>query len=283
MDKILSYETFLDQYYSVNYSAKESVKDDNLIDDDDISDPKLKLQKKLIESMFLKSDEDENVKKKEVDSISISDLGRKLSKKIKDLDKESEIESISITYERMEYRSAELTVEEQEVAEAEPLILDLNGNGLELTDIRKGEGVSFDITGDGVKESVSWAKASDGFLVYDRNGNGTIDSGKELFGDQHGALNGFEELSKFDSDENGTIDKNDTIYKDLSVWQDLNQNGISEENELSSLKDMNIEEISLNHDNRSERISGNRVEGYSTYTQKSVEREVGEVYLNYIV
>lgn len=284
----LSYENFLDQYFSVNYSLKENVKKEAVSDEDELKDPKLELQKKLIESMFLKDKVDgENDNKKTEnkvkDSADISELGKELSAKLKSIKDVDEIESISITYERMEYRSLEISSENQQVAEAEPLILDLNGNGLELTDVRKGDGVSFDITGDGLKETVSWAKASDGFLVYDRNRNGTIDSGKELFGDQHGAANGFEELAKFDSDQNGVINDKDTIYKDLSVWQDKNQNGISEESELTSLKELNISEISLDNDGRSERVAGNRVEGYSSYTRESVKREVGEVFLNYLV
>lgn len=283
MDKIFTYESFLDQYYSMRFSSKEDEQGTEVLEDDDISDPKLRLQKKLIESMFLESNEDDKKSKKEIDSIEISDLGKKLSKAIKDIKKTDEIESVSITYEKMEYRSIDISVEEQQVQEAEPLILDLDGNGLDLTDVRNGEGVNFDITGDGTKENVSWVKSSDGFLVYDRNGNGTIDSGRELFGDQHGALNGFEELAKFDSDDNGVIDNNDSIYSDLSVWQDLNQNGISEENELNSLENMKIGEISLDNDGRSERVAGNRVEGYSSYTQESVKREVGEVFLNYLV
>lgn len=281
MDKIFSYQSFLNQYYSVDYSLKENVDEDSVLEDDDISDPKLKLQKKLIESMFLKNEEEK--KSKSEDKVEISDLGKKLSEESKEIDTPDEIESISITYERFEYRQTEIAVQEQQVAEAEPLVLDLNGNGLELTDIRKGEGVSFDITGNGVKEEVSWAKATDGFLVYDRNGNGNIDSGKELFGDQHGAANGFEELSKFDSDSNGVIDKEDSIYNELKVWQDLNQNGVSEENELKSLNDLKIDEISLENDGRSERLAGNRIEGYSNYTQDSVKKEIGEVFLNYLV
>ena len=82
----------------------------------------------------------------------------------------------------------------------------------------------FDITGDGRQDQVSWVAPSDGFLVYDRNGNGYIDSGKELFGDQHGASNGFEELAKFDGDGNGIIDDNDDIFDNLRVWQDHNGN-----------------------------------------------------------
>lgn len=283
MDKIFAYQSFLDQYYSINYSNNKDEENDSLLDDDEISNPKLKLQKKLIESMFLKIDEEDENKKSEIDSIDISDLGKKLSRAATKSSKNKQIENVSITYERLEYRSVEINIEEQQVQEAEPLILDLDGDGLDLTDVRNGDGVNFDITGDGKMENVSWAKADDGFLVYDRNGNGTIDSGKELFGDQHGALNGFEELAKFDNDNNNVINKDDSIYDSLKVWQDYNQNGVSESNELTSLKDMNITEITLEHNGKSERISGNRVEGYSNYTQDSIKREVGEVFLNYLV
>lgn len=278
----LTYESFLDEYFSVKYATNKENEDSDSILDDEISDPKLKLQKELIKSMFLKSHEESEEDSKKLDRVNLSDLGKKLSNALQKLELEENVEEITITYEKLEYQSIEVT-QQGNVEEAEPLILDLNGNGLELSDVRDGDGVKFDITGDGVQEKVSWAKANDGFLVYDRNKNNVIDSGKELFGDQHGAKNGFEELAKFDSDSNGTINDDDEIYSELKVWQDRNQNGYSEESELSSLKDLKISEISLNHDNTRERIAGNRVEGYSTYTHDSVEKAVGEVFLNYLV
>jgi len=192
---------------------------------------------------------------------------------------ENEFEQFEFTYERVAYLRIEQS--EIQVEEAEPLVIDLNGNGIELTDVRRGEGVSFDITGDGKTEQVSWVSPDDGLLVYDRNGNGVIDSGKELFGDQHGAADGFEELAKFDSDKNGTIDTKDSVFSSLRIWQDRNQNGYSEANELKSLDDYGIETIDLEEDNSKEVIAGNRVEGYSEYHTAQSSGRIGEVYFNY--
>ncbi len=169
-----------------------------------------------------------------------------------------------------------------EVQEAEPLVLDLDGDGLDLTDVRKGEYAVFDITGDGKKENVSWVRPDDGFLAYDRNGNGTIDSGKELFGDQHGAKNGFEELARFDDNNDGVMDSSDSVFNDLRVWSDKNSDGVSQAEELGSLSSYGIDRISLKPDSTSHRVAGNRVEGYSDYSMAGITRKAGEVFLNYI-
>lgn len=114
-----------------------------------------------------------------------------------------------------------------------PLILDLNSDGKDLTDVENG--VKFDLDADGIIEKTSWTGIQldfdDAFLVLDRNNNGLIDDGKELFGDQHGAENGFDELAKFDVPENGgngdrIINKNDKVYNELQLWVDHNKNGI---------------------------------------------------------
>lgn len=186
---------------------------------------------------------------------------------------------LEVSYERVDYAR----VEQTQVQEAEPLVLDLDGDGLELTDVREGEGVRFDITGNGVRETVSWVAPDDGFLAYDRNGSGLIDSGRELFGDQHGAANGFEELATFDADGNGSIDEADPIYKDLRVWRDLNRNGTSESNELTGMSEHGISSLDLTPDGTRERIAGNRIEGYGAYhTSSREDGKVGEVFLNYL-
>ncbi len=93
--------------------------------------------------------------------------------------------------------------------------------------------------------------SEDGFLVLDRNGNGKIDDGGELFGDQvelsNGvtSISGFEALADLDTNKDGIIDKNDAAWNNLQVWVDANQNGISEQGELKSLNDLGIESISL--------------------------------------
>lgn len=244
--------------------------------------PKLKVQKEIIESLFQKENDEEIKKSKDLDSVTLSVESLELYKR--DYTHASyslNSATVEFTYERIEYLKVE--TEELEIAEAEPLVFDLNGNGLELTDVRKGEGVHFDITGDGHKEDVSWVSPGDGLLSLDRNGNGIIDSGKELFGDQHGAQDGFEELAKFDNDGNGAIDKNDAVFDKLILWQDYNQNGQSESNELGSLSQYGISHISLNKDTTRAIIAGNRVEGYAHYQNQRGKGAVGEVFFNYRV
>lgn len=130
------------------------------------------------------------------------------------------------------------------VQQADPLVLDLNGNGIELTSHR--DGARFDLPGNGHAVNTAFVTGGDAFLAIDRNGNGLIDSGKELFGDQNGARNGFEELRKLDADGNGVIDRRDPDFHRLLLWRD-NGNGVTEPGELISLADAGIESISLNY------------------------------------
>lgn len=253
----------------------------------EISDPNLAIQKRLIETMFSQDEKDDksllnNKEEKKSDTITISVSALELyERKYGHIVYENDFERLEIEFEQVKF----LRVEESQtqVQEAEPLILDLNGNGIELTDVRRGDGVFFDITGDGKPEQVSWVSANDGMLVYDRNGNGKIDSGKELFGDQHGAKDGFEELSKFDTDKNNAINKKDPIYQKLKIWQDLNQNGFSEVVELKSIARYGIDSIDLQKDNTRSTIAGNRVEGYASYHYGTDSGKVGEVFFNYLV
>lgn len=103
----------------------------------------------------------------------------------------------------------------QPVQQTDPLVLDLAGNGFTTRGL--DDAVRFDLTGDGRPESISAPKGDDALLALDRNGNGRIDSGKELFGDQHGASNGFAELSKYDDNRDGRIDQQDSVFEQLSL------------------------------------------------------------------
>ncbi len=129
--------------------------------------------------------------------------------------------------------------------QADPLIVDLDGDGFDLVDTKNG--VMFDIDGDGKKELTSWITGDDAFLALDRNLNGKIDNGKELFGDQNGALNGFLELSKLDWDKNGILNFKDPMFKKLLLFRDLNGNGKSEKGELIPLYKAGISSINLNY------------------------------------
>ncbi len=101
---------------------------------------------------------------------------------------------------------------QEDVICTDPLVINLEGNNAELTDQK----FLFDIDGDGNKESISRLQKGSGYLAYDKNGNGIIDDGNELFGAKTG--NGFAELAEYDADGNGWIDENDPIFDKLKIW-----------------------------------------------------------------
>jgi hypothetical protein len=94
----------------------------------------------------------------------------------------------------------------------DPLAINFAGNAAELSDMR----VSFDLDGDGRKEEISFLGQGSGFLALDRNGDGIVNNGLELFGPASGR--GFSELARLDGDANGWLDENDPRHADLRVW-----------------------------------------------------------------
>ncbi|MCA3033073.1 MAG: hypothetical protein ING21_08410 [Burkholderiales bacterium] len=134
----------------------------------------------------------------------------------------------------------------------DPLVLDLDGDGIETTSTRDGTVILFDHDADGVKTGTGWVKPDDGWLVLDRNGNGTIDSGRELFGvdtlKSNGQLatDGFDALKDLDANQDGKIDATDSVFASLRIWRDLNQDGISQANELTTLAANSITGIGVN-------------------------------------
>ncbi|GHV56016.1 hypothetical protein FACS1894216_19510 [Synergistales bacterium] len=129
----------------------------------------------------------------------------------------------------------------------DPLIIDLNRDGaIDLT--RESY---FDVDVNGFAEKTKWIDGTDGFLALDRNADGVINDGSELFGDKtlknDGtiATSGFDALQELDSNNDGIIDANDAAYADLRVWADVNANGISEADELLTLEDLGIVSIDV--------------------------------------
>lgn len=94
----------------------------------------------------------------------------------------------------------------------DPLVINFGGNAAELTQTR----FSFDIDSDGKQDQIAFVGANSGFLALDKNGDGVINNGRELFGASTG--NGFAELAAHDEDGNGWIDENDSIYSKLRIW-----------------------------------------------------------------
>jgi hypothetical protein len=117
------------------------------------------------------------------------------------------------------------------------------------------DGVMFDLGGDGVKEPSAWTDPKFGdvaFLAMDRNGNGTIDDGSELFGDHTipAVGNGFAALLRIRGrDEHGTVNRDDSLFDKLLLWYDRNHNGISERDELVPVFDK-LEAIGLGYHKR---------------------------------
>jgi hypothetical protein len=136
-----------------------------------------------------------------------------------------------------------------------PLVIDLDGDGIEL--ISRENGVMFDIDEDGIADRTAWVGADDGILVMDHNQDGIINNHSEMFGNDE--IGGFEMLSDYDSNGDGVIDANDDAWSLLQVWQDLNGDAYSQADELMTLDQLGIMSINLNVTDVNLVIEGNDV------------------------
>ncbi len=145
-----------------------------------------------------------------------------------------------------------------------PVVVDVLGDGFRLTDAAGG--VLFDFDGDGAKERLSWtaAGADDSWLVLDRDGNGTVDDGRELFGNLtpqpfSSERNGFRALAVFDSNADGRLDAGDAVFPALRLWRDGNHDGVSQPGELYTLPALDVTRIHLSYkESKREDEFGNR-------------------------
>lgn len=137
-------------------------------------------------------------------------------------------------------------------AAVSPLILDLDGDGVTTLALPTAS-VYFDLDHNGFAERTGWVAPTDGLLVLDRNHNGQIDSGAELFGnhtqlaDGRKAANGFEALAAFDANRDGRITAEDAVFAQLRIWKDTNSNAVVDDGELLSLSHANVASIGLQY------------------------------------
>ncbi|MFH0785094.1 MAG: hypothetical protein V2B20_24495, partial [Pseudomonadota bacterium] len=130
-----------------------------------------------------------------------------------------------------------------------PLILDLDGDGVETRSV--ADNIQFDLDNNGFRETVGWVGADDGLLALDKNGDGQITGGTELFGNHTilasggKAANGFSALAEYDDNKDGRIDANDAVFSQLKVWRDLDADGVSDAGELIGLAETGVARLNL--------------------------------------
>ena len=156
----------------------------------------------------------------------------------------------------------------------DPIVLDLNGNGIQLVEDDGNFGAFFDHDGDGIRTASGWVDPEDGLLVRDINGDGIINDGTELFGDNtllnDGTLakSGIQALADLDSNGDGIVDVQDENFNELKVWQDKNGDGISTADELLTLTEAGISSLNVtNSEMINEAVTGGIIKEQNTFTK----------------
>jgi Ca2+-binding RTX toxin-like protein len=148
-----------------------------------------------------------------------------------------------------------------------PIVLDLDGDGVELVDIDESTAF-YDINGDGFRTHLGWVSADDGLLAFDKDTDGIIQDGDEISFVSYveGAVTDLEGLQYFDSNSDGVLDANDTEWSKFGVWQDLDQDGETDDGEFQSLTAQGITSITLSSDGIESDVGTNHIYGTGSYT-----------------
>lgn len=173
------------------------------------------------------------------------------------------------------------------ITQRDPLTLDLDGDGIETVASNGHKGALFDHDKNGIRFATGWVSKDDGFLVYDRNGDGVVNNGGELFGDNtllkngERATNGYQALADLDDNGDGKVDAADSAFAHLRVWRDLNQDGISQEGELLTLNEAKVKALNLANKNTDRDLgNGNSLAEEGTYTDSDGnKKQMGDLNL----
>lgn len=151
-----------------------------------------------------------------------------------------------------------------------PLVLDLDGDGIELTSLGKSNAY-FDLDANFFAQRTGWVTGGDGLLAIDANQNGRIDDINELFGapEPYGkaTTNGFDALAALDSNTDGKIDAGDAKFADLRVWIDADEDGQTDAGELKTLAELGIEAVSLTATENVTQSEGNTISHTAEFTK----------------
>ncbi len=164
----------------------------------------------------------------------------------------------------------------------DPLIFDMDGNGISL--LSCADGVMFDIDNDGELDQTGWTDGRDGLLAIDKNRNGKIDSQSELFGNVNAPS--YQHLAKKDKNKDNIIDNEDRVWNRLIMWVDSNIDGISQKEEMKTMEEVGIESINVDYNSVEDMSNENRITARGTFTRvlrggERVVRGVAEAFLDY--
>ncbi|MEZ0224988.1 MAG: hypothetical protein ACAH83_10570 [Alphaproteobacteria bacterium] len=164
------------------------------------------------------------------------------------------------------------TSKEREARKISFIVLDMDGDGIGLGNIKEKQAVYWDIDSDGFAEATAWPRPGEAFLAVDLNGDGVINGNAELFGVP--GTGSFQMLAEKDDNRDKRIDKADAVWPHLLLWQDLNHNGYSERGEISGLGGRGIEGIEFGGSAAAETVSGNIVLSRGTYRFRGADGQV---------
>lgn len=158
---------------------------------------------------------------------------------------------------------------------APPIVLDLDGDGVEF--VGSSAGALFDYRGDGEAVTTAWAGADDGILALDINGNGRVDDGAEIVFAFDGKTDLEGLAARYDSNADGVLDARDAAYSRFGVWQDVDGDGASDPGEFRLLSEVGIVSLSLTSDGKAYSAANGEVRVAGTGTFVRADGTIGKL------